>query len=105
MAGRALRLIFRILGWVATPLVLVIAATTGAVLGLLIAPALSTYPALAVTLVFGTVVAAAGLYGWVRLLRRSPRLRHTLDMTVEGVPESPIVEHLMHPDEPESEAK
>ncbi|MGH7583766.1 MAG: hypothetical protein ACREL5_11125 [Gemmatimonadales bacterium] len=104
MPGRVARLIFRGIGWIATPLVLLVTAAAGAAFGLVAAPLLPPYPALVVSAGFALLAALIGLVLWIRLLRRNPTLRHTLEMTVEGVPESPLVEHLIHPDGKESDA-
>jgi hypothetical protein len=99
MPRRIARLFFRVAGWLLTPLVLVCAAAIGATIGLMVAPTLSPNAGLGLTAGMSLVAAIAGLVLWIRLLRQHPRLRHTLEMTVEGVPESSLVERLIHPDE------
>jgi ABC-type enterochelin transport system permease subunit len=98
MSRRAARLLFRVAGWLLTPLVLVCAAGIGATIGLLIAPRLSPNAGLALTVACALIGAIAGLILWMRLLRDSPELRHTFAMTEAGLPESELVEHLVHPD-------
>jgi hypothetical protein len=104
MPRRAVRLLFRIAGWLLTPLVLICAAGVGATVGLVVAPRFSPNGGLAVTVILALFAAIAGLVGWVRLLRRSPELRHAFAVTEEGLPESKLVEHLVHPDDPNPDA-
>ena len=89
---------FRIAGWLLTPLVVISAAAIGASIGLVLAPRFAPQSGLIVTVVFAFFSSIAGLVLWVRLLRHSPRLRHTFAVTAEGLPESEIVEHIAHPD-------
>jgi ABC-type enterochelin transport system permease subunit len=105
MPRRAVRLVFRVAGWLLTPLVLTTAAAIGAAIGLVFAPRFPPQTALIITVACAFVAAVIGLMLWVRLLRRSPRLRETFAVTSEGVPESALVEQLMHPDEPKVEGK
>ena len=84
---RWLRLVLRVLGWLLTPLVAWAASFFGATLGALIAGTVNQPDSgLVVTLTAGTVGGIGGLLLWMRLLRRSPRLRHSLHLTREGVP-------------------
>ena len=99
MPRRVARLLFRVAGWLLTPLVLVSAAGIGATIGLLVAPRLSPDAALGVTIGLSLLAAIAGLVLWMRLLREHPGLRHTLEMTAQGVPESALVQRLIHPDD------
>jgi hypothetical protein len=102
MPRRLVRLlVLRIAGWLLTPLVLVVTAVIGATIGLLVAPRLSPDIALGVTAGLALVGAVAGLALWTRLLREHPGLRHTLEMTAQGVPESALVQRLIHPDDPQ----
>jgi len=105
MPRRAVRLVFRIAGWLLTPLVLSTAAALGAAIGLVFAPRFPPQTGLIITVICAFVATVIGLTLWVRLLRRSPRLRETFAVTSEGVPESGLVEHLIHPDEPGVEGK
>ena len=86
---RWVKLILRILGWLLTPLVALAAsfvgATSGALAGRLID---SSSTAMYVTVGAGFVTSLAALLLWMRLLRRSPRLRHSLHVTREGIPET-----------------
>lgn len=100
MPGRVARLLLRLAGWVLTPLVLITAAAIGATLGLLIAPQFSSAThGLLLTGALALAAAIIGLILWVRLLRDHPRLRHTLEIAVDGTPDSPVVQHLIHPDD------
>lgn len=103
MSRRFARLLFRIAGWLLTPLVLILAAGIGATIGLLVAPTLSPDAALGFTAGLALLAGIAGLVFWLRLLREHPGLRHTLEVTVQGVPESPLVERLIHPDDAEQD--
>jgi hypothetical protein len=98
MLRRAARLLLRAAGWLLTPLVLVGAAGAGATIGLVIAPRLSPNAALALTVALALIAAIVGMVLWVGLLRHSPELRHTFAVTEAGLPESELVEHLVHPD-------
>lgn len=101
MVGRLLRLLLRIAGWLLTPLVLILAAAIGATIGLLVAPTFSTATTGFIAVgVLALLAAIAGLFGWVHLLREHPELRHTLEMSTDGTPVSPLVQRLIHPDAP-----
>jgi hypothetical protein len=101
MPRRLARLLLRLTGWLLTPLVLVITAAVGATIGLLVIPHIASANAgLIVTFALAMFAALLGLVFWVRTLREHPGLRHTLELTVEGAPDSPIVQRLIHPDEP-----
>jgi hypothetical protein len=65
----------------------------------LVAPTFSPNAALGLTAGLSLLAAIAGLVLWMRLLRTHPGLRHTLEMTAQGVPESSLVERLIHPDD------
>jgi hypothetical protein len=100
MAWRIARLVVRLAGWLLTPIVIVAAAATGAFVSALVASKLSTTAALVVVGTGGLVGALAGLLFWMKLLRRSPELRHALAVTPDGVPEGKAVEELFQPDRP-----
>ena len=104
MPRRVARLFFRVAGWLLTPLVLVSAAGIGATIGLMVAPTLSPNAGLGLTAGLSLAAAIAGLVLWIRLLRTHPGLRHTLEITVEGVPESALVQRLIHPDDAKRDA-
>lgn len=103
MLRRDARLLFRIAGWLLTPLVLVVAAALGATIGLLIAPRFSPNTGLALTAASSLICTILGLVFWVKLLQHSPELRHTFAVTEAGLPESELVEHLVHPDAPKAD--
>lgn len=84
---RWLHLLARIIGWLLTPLVVWAASLYGAWLTLAAQsrfenPRHAVLAALAVAL----VVAVVAMLGWLALLRRSPRLRHSLHLNREGIP-------------------
>lgn len=82
-----LRALLRILGWLLTPLVAWAASFLGAALGALLAAQVAEPRAgLVVTVAVGFLAGVAGILGWLRVLRRSPKLRETLAVTEEGAP-------------------
>ena len=103
MPPRGARLLFRIAGWLLTPLVLVVAAALGATIGLVIAARVSPNAGLALTVASSLICTILGLVFWVKLLRRSPELRETFAVTEEGLPQSELVEQLVHPDAPKAD--
>ncbi|MBK7348820.1 MAG: hypothetical protein KA180_03270 [Gemmatimonadales bacterium] len=85
---RWLILLARIVGWLLTPLVAWAASLWGAWLVLtrdasFASPRHALYAALGT----GLVLAVIALLFWIELLRRSPRLRHSLHVTREGLPD------------------
>ncbi len=85
---RWLVLLARIVGWLLTPLVAWAASLWGAWL-ILTREAGFDNPrhALYTALGSGLVLAVLSLLAWIELLRRSPRLRHSLHVTREGLPD------------------
>ena len=84
---RWVSILTRIVGWLLTPLVAWAASLFGAWLLLHLAgqfshPRHALYAALAAALMAGV----ASLWLWMQLLRRSPRLRHSLHVDPEGLP-------------------
>lgn len=84
---RWLGILGRILGWLLAPLVAWAASFCGAWMmlktnGGFEDPRHAIYAAGSVALFTGTVL----MYGWIQLLRRSPRLRHSLHVNREGLP-------------------
>ncbi len=78
----------RIVGWLLTPLVAWAASLFAAWILLGFSdrfdnPRYALYAALAAAFLTGVLV----LFGWMLLLRRSPRLRHSLHVTPEGLPD------------------
>jgi hypothetical protein len=85
---RWVSILTRIVGWLLTPLVAWAASLFGAWLllnlgGQFARPRHALYAALAAALIAGV----ASLWLWMQLLRRSPRLRHSLHVDPEGLPE------------------
>lgn len=82
---KIVRFVLRLFGWLLTLFVAWAASLSG---GTLVAWATAdTRPTVAfgLTVAGGALAALLGLLGWVRLLRRSPRLRHALDVPGSGV--------------------
>lgn len=84
---RWLGILVRIVGWLLTPLVAWAASFYGAwtvlqVQGRFADPQHALYAALAIALLAGVLLMLA----WMNLLRRSPRLRHSLHVDREGLP-------------------
>ena len=84
---RWLGILVRIIGWLLTPLVAWAASFYGAWLllqaqGQFESPHQAVYAAFAVALIAGILLMLA----WMQLLRRSPRLRHSLHVDREGLP-------------------
>jgi uncharacterized membrane protein YkvI len=80
-------ILVRVLGWLLTPLVAWAASFYGAWVllqleGAFSNPRVAIYAAFAAALITGTVL----MYVWIQLLRRSPRLRHTLHVDRAGLP-------------------
>ena len=85
---RLLGTLARIVGWLLAPLVAWAASLYAAWILLGFSdrfdnPWHALYAALTAGFVTGVVI----LFGWMLLLRRSPRLRHSLHVTPEGLPE------------------
>jgi hypothetical protein len=84
---RWLGILVRLIGWLLTPLVAWAASFYGAWLALQVGgrfanPRSAIYAAFGVALVAAIVL----MLGWIQLLRRSPRLRHSLHVDREGLP-------------------
>jgi hypothetical protein len=81
-------ILLRIVGWLLTPLVAWAASLWGAwtafrLSGRFEQPRSALYAAFGVAVLTGTIA----LYLWMQLLRRSPRLRKSLHVTREGLPD------------------
>jgi uncharacterized membrane protein YebE (DUF533 family) len=100
MIWRIVRRVFRLAGWLMTPMVIFAAGGAGAFLLALLAPKFSITAGL--VLVGGAAIlgAIAGLLLWMKLLRQNPELRHVLAVTSEGVPEGKAVEEMFELDRP-----
>ena len=84
---RWLRLLLLIIGWLLTPLVVWAASVLGAWMAAQASHGLPTADqALAATVAGGVIAGFVSVFAWMRLLRRSPRLRHSLGVTREGIP-------------------
>jgi hypothetical protein len=92
---RWLRAIVRVVGWLLTPLVAWAASLLGAWLATFAAAGISPMQGLALTIGLGAAAGFGVLLLWMRILRRSPRLRHSLHVTREGIP---IADDLLAPD-------
>jgi hypothetical protein len=98
---RWLGILARVVGWLLTPLVAWAASFYGAWLLLQTAgafdnPRHAVYAAFAAALIAGIGI----LLLWMQLLRRSPRLRHSLHVDREGLPvvdevKPPAAEHVV----------
>jgi hypothetical protein len=81
-------ILLRVVGWLLTPLVVWAASLWGAWTALRVTIGLGNersaiYTAFGVAVLTGTIT----LYLWMQLLRRSPRLRKSLHITREGLPQ------------------
>ena len=84
---RWLRILLLVIGWLLTPLVVWAASLLGAWIGASIAYILPTADsALLATIGGGVAAGLVAAFLWMRLLRRSPRLRRSLAITREGIP-------------------
>jgi hypothetical protein len=84
---RLLRGLLRLVGWLLTPLVAWAASFGGASLGAAIGGWISSSTAaFGVTVATGAVAGLVAAWGWLRILRRSPRLRETLAVAPDGTP-------------------
>lgn len=100
MLQRIARLLFRIGGWLLTPIVTILGAGIGATIGAVVAPRLSPGGGLLASAISGLVGAALTLWLWVRLLRGSPELRGVLHVTPEGVPTDESIADVIGEDPP-----
>lgn len=80
------RFVLRFVGWLLTPIVAWAASFGGATLGAILGRGVAALTGLFISVVCGGLAAAVALLLWLRLLRRSPRLRHALEVTEEGTP-------------------
>jgi hypothetical protein len=81
-------ILLRVVGWLLTPLVAWAASLWGAWIAFRLSgrfdqPRSALYAAFGVAVLTGTIA----LYLWMQLLRRSPRLRKSLHVTREGLPD------------------
>lgn len=81
----------RVFGWLLTPLVAWAASFLGAVLTARLTGSMGVARGqLLATVIGGAVAGALGLLGWLRLLRRSPELRETLEVESDGTPSAAV---------------
>ncbi len=81
------RFIAQFFGWLLTPVVAWAASFLGAAAtARLIGTGASARTQLYLTIAGGGLAALLALVGWLRLLRRSPRLQHTLQVEDDGTP-------------------
>jgi hypothetical protein len=86
---RWIRLLFRVFGWLLTPLLAWAASFFGAVGGALIAMRMSDpVKGLAVTAVGGALTGFAALIVWLHYLRQTPEAREVLAVTEDGTPDT-----------------
>jgi hypothetical protein len=84
---KAVRFLARLFGWLLTPLVAWAASFLGATAtAWAVSDSWRPGSQLYLTIAGGGVAAAAALLGWLRLLRRSPRLQDTLQVEDDGTP-------------------
>ena len=98
MIQRAIRIAFRLAGWLLIPFVAVLAAFLGATLAALAAPRFSPATALIVTLAGGLIGAGVGFWLWLRIIRGSPELQEALAVTPDGVPTEGAIEEMIGPE-------
>lgn len=101
MVARIARLLFRIVGWLLTPLVITAAAALGATTLALVAPQFSTGRALLIMATGGLLGSVLGFWGWMKLLERSRGLRDVLHVTTEGVPTEQGMDEVVGSDAPD----
>lgn len=96
---RWLALLLRIVGWLLTPFMVWAASFLGAWVGAGMFRNLeSPRDALYYTAASGLITGLVATFFWLRFLRKSPRLRHSLHVTREGLP---VLEEALPPAEPE----
>ncbi len=84
---RGLDLVWRIAGWLLAPLVVWAVSLWGAWIAFgLIGGIESARTALLVVFATALAVGTVALLLWMRVLRRSPRLRHSLHVNRDGLP-------------------
>lgn len=83
---KGLRLVLRFFGWLLTPIVAWAASFFGGAAAAWLTRGLPSSTALWLTLLGGAVGALLAILGWLRLLRRSPRLQHALEVSEDGTP-------------------
>jgi murein DD-endopeptidase len=86
---RWIRLLFRVFGWLLTPLLAWAASFFGAVGGALAAMRMDDpVRGLIVTAAFGGLAGFLAIIGWLKYLRHSPEVREALAVTEDGTPDT-----------------
>jgi hypothetical protein len=99
---RWLGILIRVLGWLLTPLVVWAASVYGAWLVIRFAGNAAAPRRVVLAAVLGALaVGGATQFLWMRVLRRSRRLRRSLHVTREGLP---LITDPVHPPHPEPPA-
>jgi hypothetical protein len=82
----AVRFVLRFFGWLLTPFVAWAASFLGATAGAVMGRGLPATTGVIVSVALGGGAALVALIVWLRLLRRSPRLQHALEVSEDGTP-------------------
>jgi hypothetical protein len=81
----------RFVGWLLTPLIAWAASFAGATIGAEVSRGANrSTTTLEVSIGVGAVFAMVAAWGWLRFLRRSPRLQEALAVTPEGTPQAAV---------------
>lgn len=83
---RWVRRLVRFVGWLLTPLLAWAASFFGASAGARIAAGMPAVRGLWVTVACGALAGFGSVVAWLWLLRASPKVRETLNVTEEGAP-------------------
>jgi hypothetical protein len=102
MLQRIARLLFRVGGWLLTPIVTILAAAVGATIATMVAPRVSAMTGVIGAVAGGLIAAGVGLWLWLRLLRESPELRDVLQVTPGGVPSEDAIDDVIGQDPPQA---
>ena len=88
----------RLVGWLLTPLVAWAASFLGSLLGSLLGAMMGTARGgLWITAALGGLFALTSAWGWLRFLRRSPKLQQTLAVAPDGTPLAALDENASPP--------
>ena len=101
---RVAAVVARLIGWLLTPFVVWAASFLGAWLALgAIGGVADPRTALGITFGLSLVAGAVTFVFWRQVLRRSPRLRHSLQVTDEGLPDLELIAEPPHKTPPPPE--
>ena len=90
--------VVRLVGWLLTPLVAWAASFLGSTLGALLAAGMgSARGGLWITAGLGGLFALTSAWGWLRFLKRSPKLQQTLAVAPDGTPLAALEENSSPP--------